>query len=73
MFKVGDLVVGTGKYCGEDLSGMNGRVVYSSHEDVGVVFDVASKAFHNLDGRCEDGHGFWCHIKVVKYREVVNV
>lgn len=57
-FKIGDRV----KYIGQipELKGKVGTVVCFESNDYGVAFDEYVPFFHDLDGRCLDGHGRWC-------------
>ena len=59
-FKIGDRV----KYIGKmpELKGKVGTVLCLSdgNYDTGVAFDEYSPFFHNLDGLCSSGHGWWC-------------
>lgn len=43
------------------VGGYVGTCIYNAPDGwVAVEFDESSSNFHTCDGRCEDGHGYWC-------------
>lgn len=57
-FKIGDRVMYVNPH--SELNGKVGTVINTTNCDCGVVFDEYEKFLHNLNGRCPDGHGWWC-------------
>lgn len=62
-WKIGDRVVGNGEVSDAYLEGRTGTIIRIDADDpglaIGVRWDVYDASFHNLDGCCEDGHGWW--------------
>ena len=57
-FKIGDRVKCVDPHSA--FEGKVGTVVCFEFNDYGVAFDEYVPFFHDLDGRCLDGHGWWC-------------
>lgn len=57
-FKIGDRVKCVDPHSA--FEGKVGTVVCFEFNDCGVAFDEYVPFFHDLDGRCLDGHGWWC-------------
>ena len=57
-FKIGDRVKCVDPHSA--FEGKVGTVVCFEFNDYGVAFDEYVPFFHNLGGRCLDGHGWWC-------------
>lgn len=55
--KVGDRVKVKDKFCGTDLKGKTGTIVYVFGTRVGVDFDEPFPEGHNCDGRAKSGNG----------------
>ena len=56
-----DLQVGD-RVCWEANGNRVGTVVQAVGDGwVGVAFDEHDDAFHNLDGLCKEGHGYWLY------------
>lgn len=62
-FKVGDRVVGVGKYDGKDINGLKGRVlgkILNTNGDYPVEFDKDING-HTCDKRGKSRHCWWVH------------
>ena len=61
-FRVGDRVI-----CAFGSSDLLGTVINASHGLLGVRFDERSSSFHDLDGLCEDGYGWWAFPNMLRH------
>lgn len=58
-FKIGDRVIGVGKYEGKTLEGLTGKIVATlAGKRYGVYWNDWCHG-HDLQGKCSYGHGWW--------------